>query len=79
MEMLKKYFPLAFAAKKEVVALVINILIHIVADTVAGIAIGLLSGIPLVGALISILGGVIGLYFTVSLVLSILDYLKILK
>ena len=79
MEMLKKYFPLAFAAKKDVVALVINILIHIVADIVAGVAIGLLSALPLVGALISILGGVIDLYFTVSLVLSILDYLKILK
>jgi hypothetical protein len=46
---------------------------------VAGVAIGLLSALPLVGGLIGALGGVIGLYFTVSLVLSILDYLKILK
>ena len=79
MEMLKKYFPLAFTAKKDIVALVINILIHIVADAVVGLAIWLLSALPLVGGLIGALGGVIGLYFTVSLVLSILDYLKILK
>ena len=59
MDTLKKLFPLAFKAKKDIGALIVNILIHIVADVVAGL--------------------LIGLYFTVSVVLSILDYLKILK
>ena len=72
MATLKKIFPLAFKAKKDIVALIVNILIHVIADVVAGLIIGLL---PILG----ILGGVIGLYFTVSVILSILDYLKVLK
>ena len=72
MATLKKIFPLAFKAKKDIGALIVNILIHVIADVVAGLIIGLL---PILG----ILGGVIGLYFTVSVILSILDYLKVLK
>ena len=79
MDMLKKIFPLAFAAKKDVTALVINIIIHVLIDAVAGIVIKLLAAIPLVGIIVSAVGGLIGLYFLISLVLSILDYLKVLK
>ena len=79
MDMLKKYFPLAFAAKKDITALVINIIIHIVINAVAGVAIALLVKIPLIGIIVSTVGGLVGLYFLISLVLSILDYLKILK
>lgn len=72
MATLKKIFPLAFKAKKDIGALIVNILVHALADIVAGLIIGLL---PILG----ILGGVIGLYFTASVILSILDYLKVLK
>ena len=44
---------------------------------------GLLGGIPVLGALVNIvlkvLGSVIGIYGTIGIVLSILDYLKVLK
>lgn len=79
MDTLKKLFPLAFKAKKDIGALIVNILIHIVADIVAGLLVGLLSGLPLIGWAFGLVGGLLGLYFTVSVVLSILDYLKILK
>ena len=72
MDTLKKLFPLSFKAKNGIGGLIVNILIHLVADFVAGLVILL---IPILG----ILGGLIGLYFTVGIVLSILDYLKILK
>lgn len=72
MDMLKKYFPLAFKQKDGIVGLIINIIIHVFADAVAGLIIGFL---PFLG----FLGGIIGLYFTVSLVLSVLDYLKVIK
>ena len=72
MDTLKKLFPLAFKPKKGIGALIINILLHILGDAIAGIIIAI---IPILG----ILGGLIGLYFTVGIVLSILDYLKILK
>ena len=79
MKMLKSFFPLAFARKKDIVALVINILIHIVVDVVAGLVIGFLGGLPLIGWTFALVGSVIGLYFLVSLVLSILHCLKIVK
>lgn len=72
MDILKKLFPLSFKAKKDIGALIVNILIHLVADLVAGLIIGLLP-------ILSLLGGLIGLYFTVGIVLSILDYLKVIK
>lgn len=79
MDMLKKFFPLAFKPKKDIVALIINIIIHIVVDAVVGVVIGLLAELPLVGAIVAACGSLIGLYFTISLVLSILHYLKVLK
>lgn len=79
MDMLKKFFPLAFKPKKDIAALVINIIIHLVVDAVAGVLIGILANIPLIGVIVSAVGGLVGLYFTISLVLSILDYFKVLK
>ena len=72
MATLKKLFPLSFKEKNGVGGLIVNILIHVLADAVAGLIIAIL---PILG----ILGGLIGLYFTVGIVLSILDYLKIIK
>ena len=72
MATLKKLVPLSFKAKNGIGGLIVNILIHVLADAVAGLIIAIL---PILG----ILGGLIGLYFTVGLVLSILDYLKIIK
>ena len=79
MEVLKKVFPYAFAAKKDVAALVINILIHIVVGAVIGFVFSLLSIIPIVGLIIDLLGTLIDLYITASLLLSVLDYFKIFK
>ena len=72
MDTLKKLFPLSFREKKGIGGLIVNILLHLLADFVAGIIIVIL---PILG----ILGGLIGLYFTVGIVLSVLDYLKVLK
>ena len=41
--------------------------------------IGILANIPLVGIIVGAAGGLVGLYFTISLVLSVLDYFKVLK
>ena len=79
METLKKFFPYSFKEKKDISALIVNILIHIAGDIVAGLIIVLLSALPLIGGLFGFVGGVIGLYFTVGIVLSILDYFKVLK
>ena len=72
METLKKIFPLSFKEKKSVGALIVNILLHVLGDAVAGVIIGIL---PILG----ILGGIVGLYFTAGIVLSVLEYIKVIK
>lgn len=79
MDMLKKFFPLSFKEKKDVAALVINILIQIVANVVIGFIIGILSAIPVVGIIVGLVGSLVGIYFFAGIVLSCLDYFKVLK
>lgn len=87
METLKKFFPYSFKEKKDVAALVINILLHIAVSVGVGIVIAvlglLLAFIPLIGtiviSLLNIIGTVVGLYLLIGIVLSCLDYFKVLK
>lgn len=79
METLKKFFPFSFGEKKDVAALVINIVIYVVVGFVAGLLIALLSHIPVLGWIISFLGGAIDLYVTAGIVFSVLHYVKVLK
>ncbi len=85
--MLKKIFPLSFKEKKDVAALVINLIIHLVVAIIGGAVIalaGMLTGwIPVLGALIGwvlgIIGTLVSAYCLIGGVLSVLDYLKVLK
>ena len=79
MNNLKTYFPFAFQPKADVIALVINIIVHLIIGAVVGVVVGLLNSLPLVNVVIGLAGAVIGLYLTVSTVLSILHFLKIVK
>jgi glutamate racemase len=78
MNMFKPFFPLAFVPKKDVIALVINIVLHIVADAIAGLVIAGLGGLPLIGWAFSLVGSVIGLLATEGTVASgvFQDYLE---
>lgn len=79
MDMLKKIFPFSFKEKKDIAALIINILLYLVGDIIAGFVIGLLASIPLIGIVFSLVGSLVGLYCLAGLVLSCLDYFKVLK
>ena len=79
MEMVKKYFGHAFENTDTLKGLLIKILVYIVIDAICGVVIGLLGKIPVIGLLAGILGTLVGLYFLVSVVLAILNYLKVLK
>ncbi len=79
MEFIKKIFPLSFTEKKTVGALIINILIQIIVCAIAGVLIGVCAQIPVVGVIIGLVGGLIGLYEIIGILLSILDYAKVLK
>lgn len=87
MDKLKKFFPLSWKYTKNTSDLIIGILIHIVAGIVVGALIKLatmITGwIPVLGALIGWLLGIVssllGLYVLAGIVLQILVFTKILK
>ena len=78
MDMLKKIFPFSFGVK-DVTALVVALVIYIVGGAVLGVVFGLLAKIPLIGILFGIVGWAVGVYCFVGIVLSVLDFLKVLK
>ncbi len=79
MDLLKKVFPYAFVEKKDLAALIINVIVFLVIGLVVGVVIGLLKEIPVLGIIVGLVGGLFGIYVLATIVLSILDYLKILK
>lgn len=79
MEVLKKLFPFSFAEKNGIGGLIVNILLYLVVGAIAGVAIALLAAIPVIGLIIGLLGGLIDLYVLVGIIISILDYCKVLK
>ena len=79
METLKKLFPYSFKKKDGVGALVVNIIVQFLICAVAGILIGICAKLPIIGWIIGILGGLVNVYLVIGIVLSILDYLKVLK
>ena len=78
MDMLKKIFPFSFGVK-DITALVVALIIYIVGGAVLGVVFGLLAKIPLIGILFGIVGWAVGVYCFVGIVLSVLDFLKVLK
>ena len=79
MDMLKKIFPLSFQPKPDIASLVINILIYLVVGIVVGFVIGIVAAIPLIGMIFALVGGLLDLYILAGIVISCLDYFKVLK
>lgn len=71
MEILMKIFPFSFKPKKDIAELIINILLHLGVGVAASI---LIFVFPPIG----IVSGIIDLYLTAGIVLSILNYCKVL-
>ena len=79
MDMLKQIFPLSFGKKEDLTGLIVNIVIYLVAGLVASLAIAILAHTPIIGFIIGLLGGLVDLYVLVGIVLSVLDFLELLK
>lgn len=78
METLKKFFPLSTACT-DTESLIKNLIIYVVAFVICTLIFSLLGKIPLIGILFSIVGGLIGLYLLVGIVLALLLYFNVLK
>ena len=79
MDTLKKLFPFSFKKKGTLTDLIINIVIHVVVGFLAGTLIALFAKLPIIGIIIGLFGGIVDLYVVAGIVLSVLDYAKILK
>ena len=79
MDTLKKLFPYSFRKKKELRDLIINILVYAVAAILVGVVIGICAKIPVVKLFTGLAGTLVELYVVAGIVISILDYMKILK
>ena len=75
---LRKYFPQAFASR-DVRSLVITLITYAIFSFLAGIVLGLLSGIPILGIIFSVIGLMVELYCVAGIVLAILVFLKVVQ
>lgn len=78
MDTLKRLFPFSFKANT-LKDFIITVVIYIVLDFICGCAIGLLGRLPLIGMIFGLIGWVLGIYFAIGLLLSILVFLNIVK
>ena len=79
MDALKKIFPFSFKQKDSIAALIINILLYLVVGVIIGFVVGIIALIPIIGLVGGLIGGLIDLYVLAGIVISILDYCKVLK
>ena len=77
MENLKKYWPFSFRGE-DVASMIVSIVIYVVIGIVSGVVCAVIGIAPLIGDLISWLGGsLVGVYPLVGIGLAVLNFLKI--
>lgn len=79
MDILKKVFPYSFKAKEGVGALIVNVLVYLVVGVLVGFVIGIFAKLPIIGIVIGLCGGLVDLYVLAGIIISVLDFLKVLK
>ncbi len=81
METLKKIFPLAFTTKSEVKDLIVNIVLHLIGWVILYIVGVVFSWLEfaLLNTIFGLFADIVKLYLGASIVVSILDYLKVFK
>lgn len=76
---LDKFIKLNFASNAELLTMLVQIAIYIVADIIVGVVLGLIGLIPILGLVCGVVGTIFGLYTLAGIVLSILDFCKVLE
>ena len=80
MEFIKTFWPTPFKVKeKDIASLVVQLIIFIVACAIAGVLLGVLAKLPVIGFVFGIVGGLLGVYNLVGIVLCILQFFGSLK
>ena len=79
METLRKFFPYSFQYKKDIGALIVNVLLHIVAGIVIGFVLAICLFIPVINIIAALASKLVELYLAIGVILSVLDYCNVLK
>lgn len=80
MDILRKIWPTPFKIKNgDVTSFVVQLIIFVVVCFVAGVLIGVLKSLPIIGFAFGIVGSLLGAYSTVGIVLCILKFLNVVK
>ncbi len=78
MQFLRSLWPTPFRVKKgDVISLVIQLVIFLVVCAVVGWLIHILAGIPILGIIFKILGGLMEAYGVIGIVLCVLKFIGI--
>ena len=77
MDLLRKFFPQAFAVR-DLKSLLMTILVYVIINALLGFVLGILGGFPLIGFFFRILGWCVGIYFFLAIVVAILRFLNVL-
>lgn len=75
----KKIFPLSLKAAENVTTFILIIVAYLVAPSVLAFVFGLLSWIPVLGIILSLISWLFGIYCLVGLILAILVFAKVVK
>ena len=82
MKLIKTLFPLSFGAKN-LISMIIKLVIYLLLPSILGFCAWLLSKLPVVGGIFAwifgILGGIVGIYCIVGIVLLILAFIGLIK
>lgn len=78
MDTIKRIFPLSFQAN-DLSSFIKTILLYLVLDVICAIVIGILRIFPLIGGCFAFIGSLLGVYFTIGLVLATLVFVGIIK
>ena len=78
MDNLKLFFPFSFKTK-DTTELIVAIVIYIVIGAIAGLVLGFLTWIPVLGYVFTLIGSILGIYTFVGIVLAVLNYFNLLK
>ena len=89
MDFLKKFWPISFKERTEVSQLVIAVIIQALLGWGVGAVLGVVAGVlralvpgalgMILAAPLTLIGSLIGMYFTAGIVFTFLSYFKVLK
>lgn len=78
LDAIKKYFPHAFKAN-DVKSLIIGLVVYALIAFVAGLVLGFLGIIPIIGFVFGVIGWLVEIYCIAGVILTILAFLKIVQ